>query len=76
MSTITIPIEDEDLQYLTQWTATFGVTVEEFFANEARTLRRNLAVPLHSALIQASGIIAPDIDSKEAYLNYMDSKHA
>lgn len=75
MSTITIPIADEDLRYLTSWTATQGTTVEEFFANEARSLRQHLEAPLHPALVEASGVISQDVDNRD-YLDYLANKHA
>ncbi len=75
MSTITIPIEDEDLQYLKNWTREQGTTLEEFFAKEARSLRKHLEAPLHPALLQASGVISRDIDAKDKHLEYLMNKH-
>ena len=76
MSTITIPIEDEDLEFLNAWTREVGTTVEAFFAKEASTLRRHLATPLHPDLINASGIISGTTDAEGEHIAHLADKHA
>ncbi len=76
MSTITIPIPDEDLRFLESWTRDQGTTVEEFFTREASNLRRQLQAPLHPAVIRATEVIRGDIDEKKEYLDYMERQHA
>lgn len=76
MSTITIPIPEEDLRFLEAWTREQGTTVEEFFTREASNLRQHLQAPLHPAVIRATGVIRGDIDAEKEYRDYLERKHA
>lgn len=76
MSTITIPIEDETLEFLQSWTKANGMTLEGYFAAQVESLRRQENRPVHPALIRATGVIKSDIDPREAYLEHMAKKHA
>ncbi|HEY1052664.1 MAG TPA: hypothetical protein VGE39_22995 [Prosthecobacter sp.] len=76
MSTITIPIPDDDLRFLEAWTRDQGTTVEEYFTAQVGSLRRQESRPVHPALIRATGVIKPDVDAREAYLDHMTRKHA
>ncbi|MEQ1751381.1 MAG: hypothetical protein ABL974_18300 [Prosthecobacter sp.] len=76
MSTITIPLPDEDFQFLSDWTRQQRTTVAEFFAREARNLRQHLQAPLHPDLKRAAGILAADLERESAHLNHLDRKHA
>lgn len=76
MSTITIPIADDDLKFLHSWTLAQGTTVEEFFAREANNLRRHLQAPLHPALQRASGVIPADVDVQSEYREHLDEKYS
>jgi hypothetical protein len=76
MSTITIPLPDEDFQFLSDWTQQQGTTVAEFFAHEVRNLRQHLQAPLHPDLKRATGILVPDLEGESAHLDHLDRKHA
>ncbi|MDB6004466.1 MAG: hypothetical protein JWR15_1453 [Prosthecobacter sp.] len=76
MSSITIPIPDDDLKFLEAWTRDQGTTVEEFFTREAVNLRKHLQAPLHPAVLRATGVIRGDIDARKEYLEYLERKHA
>jgi hypothetical protein len=76
MSTITVPLPDEDFQFMSDWTQQQGTTVAEFFALEARNLRQHLQAPLHPDLKRAAGILAADIEGESAHLDHLDHKHA
>lgn len=76
MSTLTIPLDDEDLEFLRSWTRQQGTTPESFLADQAHNLRRHLQTPLHPAVLKASGVIDSEVDAKEEYLNHQERKHA
>lgn len=75
MSTITIPIADDDLAFLHSWTQEQGTTVEEFFSREANNLRRHLQAPIHPLLQRASGMIRSDIEGIEDHQQHLDKKY-
>jgi hypothetical protein len=59
MSTITIPLPDEDLTFLRAYSNAQGTSAEAFLARHARNLRQQLQKPLHRDVEAASGIISP-----------------
>lgn len=75
VSTITISLPDEDLAFLKRLSAAEGTSVGEFFARQARSLRKQLEQPLPPEITAASGIIAADADSQNGYLKYAERKH-
>ena len=46
-----------------------------FWRGQARSLRRQLEVPLPPEIIAASGIITGDVDSKNEILEHVQRKH-
>lgn len=75
MSTITIPMPDEDLVFLRAYSEAQGISAEAFLAQQAHNLRAHLQRPLHPVVAGASGIIAPDIAGREAHREHVDKKH-
>jgi len=75
MSTITVPLPDEDLDFLRAYTSAQGISVEAFLARQARNLREHLQRPLHPDVIAASGIIAPGLACEEAHRAHLEKKH-
>jgi hypothetical protein len=75
MSTITIPLPDEDLTFLRAYSEAQGTSAEAFLAQQAHNLRVNLQKPLPPAVVSASGIISK-IDGKEAYHAHLEKKQA
>lgn len=75
MSTITVPLADEDLAFLRAFSAAQGTTAEEFLAGQARRLRLQLEKPLPANVLNATGIIPESIDVRETYLRESESKH-
>ena len=76
MSTLTIPISDENLSFLKELTKENGMTPESFFAAHVESLRRPKCRPLHPDVIRATGVINFEGDPREAYLDHMEKKHA
>lgn len=76
MSTITIPIADENLEFLQSWTKANGMTLEGYFTAQVESLRRQESRPVHPALIRATGVIKAEVDGRQAYLDHMARKHA
>ncbi len=75
MSAITVPLPDEDLAFLREWSEKQGTSPEEFLARQARNLREHLQRPLHPDVIAATGIFPSDIDEKAAYQKYVEKKY-
>jgi hypothetical protein len=75
MSTIAVPLADEDLAFLRAFSAAHGTTAEEFLARQARNLRVQLEKPLPPEVISATGIIPEDFDVRGTYLRELESKH-
>ena len=75
MSTITIPLPDEDLAFLRAYSEAQGISAEAFLAQQARNLRVQLQKPLQAEVAAASGIIAPEIDGREMHRAHLEEKH-
>ena len=76
MPTLTIRLPDEDLMFLRAYSEARGISPEVFLARQARSLREHLQAPLAPEVEAASGIIAPEINGREAHQNHLDRKHA
>lgn len=76
MSTITIPLPDEDLAFLRAYTHAHGTSVEAFLAQQARNLREQLQIPLNLEVMAATGIISAEVSAEEAYREHLAIKHA
>ena len=75
MSTITVPLADEDLTFLRAWSKTQGTSPEAFLAQQARNLRQHLQKPLQSQVAAASGIILQEIAGEEKHREHLEKKH-
>ena len=76
MSTITIPLPEEDLAFLRAYSAARGTSAEAFLARQARNLREHLQMPLRPEVATASGIIDSALDAEAAHRAHIESKHA
>ena len=76
MSSITIPLPDEDLDFLRAYTSAQGTSAEAFLAQQARNLREHLQRPVHPDVARATGIISPNINGDSAYRDHVEKKHA
>lgn len=75
MSTITVPLPDEDLTFLRAWSKEQGTSAEAFLAQQARNLRQHLQKPLASQVAAASGIILQEIAGEEKHREHLEKKH-
>lgn len=75
MSTITVPLPDEDLAFLLEWSEKRGTSAEEFLARQARNLRVHLQRPLSPDVAAAIGIFPADLDARKAYREYIEKKY-
>ena len=75
MSTITIPLPEEDLAFLRAYSAARGMSAETLLAKQAHSLRTHLEASPHPDVTAASGILAADLDAESAYRNHLDKKH-
>jgi hypothetical protein len=75
MSTLTVELPEEDLQFLRQWTKSQGTSAEAFLAKQAQVLRESSLKTLHPHVVAATGIFPSDLDIREAYLDAMEEKH-
>jgi len=76
MSTLTIPMPDEDLAFLRAYSAAQGISAEAMLAQQARNLRERLQRPVHPDVTAASGVISPDVAGEEAHRAYLEKKHS
>jgi hypothetical protein len=76
MSTITIPLPDEDLFFLRAYSEAQGTSAEAFLARQAHNLRVNLQKPLPPEVVAASGIISSEVAGEEAYHAHLEKKQA
>ena len=75
MSTVTVPLPDEDLAFLRAWSEKHGASPEAILAQQVRNLRELLGQPLGSDVVAATGIISPDVD-EETYREYLEKKYS
>jgi hypothetical protein len=75
MSTITIPMPDEDLVFLRAYSSALGTSAEAFLARQAHNLRRHLQQPVQGDVEAASGIISPRINAEHSYREHLGKKH-
>ena len=76
MSTITIPLPDEDFTFLRAYSAAQGISAEAFLARQARNLRKHLQRPLQPEVVGATGIVSPEIAGEEAHRDHLEKKHS
>ena len=76
MSTITIPLPDEDFTFLRDYSAAQGTSAEAFLARQARNLREHLQRPLQPEVMRATGIISPSVAGEETHREHLEKKHA
>jgi hypothetical protein len=75
MSSITIPMAEEDLSFLRAYSRTLGTSAEAFLAQQAHNLRRHLQQPIELAVVEASGILSPSIDGAQTHREHLAKKH-
>jgi hypothetical protein len=75
MATLSIPLPEEDLDFLQTFAHGQGTTAEHWLADHARALRMNLKAPLHPDVAAATGILVPGADPQSDYLQYLERKH-
>jgi hypothetical protein len=75
MSTITIPLSDEDFSFLQSYSRAQGTSLEAFLAHQASCLRERLQKPLPTEIAGASGILSPINNPEAARLEHLEKKH-
>lgn len=75
MSTITVPMPDEDLAFLRAYSEAHGLSPEAFLAQQARNLRAHLQSPLHADVVRATGIVEAEIDGPQAHRRHLAQRH-
>jgi hypothetical protein len=73
---ITIPLPDEDLNFLRAYSEAHGTSAEAFLARQAHNLRVRLQRPLRPEVATASGIISGEVAAEEAHREHVETKHA
>ena len=76
MSTLTVPLPEEDLAFLRAYSQAQGISAEVLLARQARSLREQLQRPVHSEVQAASGIIPASVVGEEAHRAHLAAKHA
>ncbi len=75
MSSITIPLSDEDFAFLRAYSAAQGTSAEEFLARQARNLRERLQRLFQPDVVRATGIISPEVGGEEIYREHLEKKN-
>ena len=75
MSTLSIPLPDEDLAFLRAFAEEHGNSPEGFLAQHARNLRLHLQSALHPDVLAASGSFQPADDPLAGFFDDMARKH-
>lgn len=79
MANLTVPMPEEDLQFLVQWTAALGTSAEAWVADYARNLREAADRGTHAHVIAATGVLPDDgkdySDYRERHLDSLEEKH-
>jgi hypothetical protein len=75
MSTLTIPIPEEDLAFLRAYSEAQGTSAEALLARQARSLREHLQKPVHPVVKAASGIISASVAGEKAYHAHLEAKY-
>ena len=76
MSTITVPLPDEDFAFLRHFSAAQGTSAEAFLARQARNLREHLQRPLPPEVLRATGIISTEVAGEESHCEHLAKKHS
>lgn len=76
MSTLTVPLPEEDLAFLRAYSKAQGISAETLLARQARSLREQLQRPVHPEVQAASGIIPASVAGEEAHRAHLAAKHA
>jgi len=75
MSSITIPLSDEDLEFLRAYSSAHGTSAEALLASQARTLREHLQHSIHRDVELASGIVSGGVDAKEVHRAHLARRY-
>jgi len=76
MSTLIVPLPDEDLAFLETYSAAQGTSAGELLAVQARRLREFLQSEIHGDIVDAVGIIDPGVSAEPAFLSHLEEKHS
>jgi uncharacterized protein involved in type VI secretion and phage assembly len=76
MTLLSVPVTEEDFNFLQTWASKQGTTVESLLAEHAHTLRLQLQQPIHPAVLAAAGVIEQSADGKAEHLDHLAQKHA
>ena len=75
MSTLSIPLPDEDLAFLRSFAEERGISAEGFLAQHARNLRLQLQADLHPVVKAAAGAFQATTDPLAEFHDDMTRKH-
>lgn len=76
MSTTTVTMPEQDLEYLQRLAREEGLSLDEYLVKQSRWLRQFQERSLHPDVIRATAVIKGDIDGRKEYLEAMERKHA
>ena len=72
----TMPMPEEDLDFLRAYTSAQGISPEAFLARRARNLREHLEQPLHPDVAGATGIVSAHVAGGEAHRDSLERRHS
>lgn len=71
---LTVRLPREEIEFAKQYAQEHRVTVAELFDRYLRRLQEASGAAIHPEVEKISGIIPPDADAREAYLDHLASK--
>lgn len=75
MSTLIVPLPEEDFAFLRSFSAAHGTSAEAFLARQARNLREQLQRPIHPDVLAATGIIPSEVAAEKTHRDHLEKKH-
>jgi len=72
---LTIELPAEEVDFLQAYAKEHGTTVAGLMARYAQALRSAPRRPIHPDVQKLTGLIPPEIDAKETYIQHILEKH-
>jgi hypothetical protein len=72
---LTVRLPREEIELAKQYAQEHRVTVAELFDRYLRRLQEASGATIHPEVERISGLVPPDVDAKELYLDHLARKH-
>ncbi|HWN43448.1 MAG TPA: DUF6364 family protein [Thermoanaerobaculia bacterium] len=72
---LTVRLPREEIEFAKQYALEHRVTVAELFDRYLRRLQGASGATIHPEVEKISGLVPPDVDAKESYMDHLARKH-